>query len=224
MCTEVHFTAQSSYFFETLLSLVPAEKRGTDRQQQLGSNYRNAGIGGKQLSYLSETGGHCREQEYYRRQKDSPAGRSRSGQMPRAPPPGPTAAAIKDVAMAILQKCPDAVPCCNLGLTATEFQVWLPHLPDDKVWRCLVHLKYWTLNLMVYPKVLFRLNFIIKVRAASQTAGSACPIYMTRSFHLLLAAACLRTCSKSLLTYLLIALNSRFRTRRVSPGKPISSL
>ena len=51
--------------------------------------------------------------------------------MPRAPPPGPTAAALKDAAMAILQKCLDAIPCCNLGLTATEFQVWLPHLIEQ---------------------------------------------------------------------------------------------
>ena len=37
--------------------------------------------------------------------------------------------------------------------------------PDDKGWRYLVHLKYWTLclmPLMVYPKVLFPLNFITK--------------------------------------------------------------
>ena len=37
--------------------------------------------------------------------------------------------------------------------------------PDDKVWRYLVYLKYWTLNfrpLMVYPEVLFPPNFIIK--------------------------------------------------------------
>ena len=36
--------------------------------------------------------------------------------------------------------------------------------PDDKVWRYLVYLKYWTLNLrplMVYPEVLFPPNFVI---------------------------------------------------------------
>ena len=37
--------------------------------------------------------------------------------------------------------------------------------PDDEVRRYLVQLEYWTLNLrplMVYPEVLFPLNFIIK--------------------------------------------------------------
>ena len=36
--------------------------------------------------------------------------------------------------------------------------------PDAKVWMYLVYLKYWTLNLMplmVYPNVLFRMNFSI---------------------------------------------------------------
>ena len=39
-----------------------------------------------------------------------------------------------------------------------------------EVWRHLVYLKYWTLNfrpLMVYPKVLFPPNFIIKVHLPS---------------------------------------------------------
>ena len=43
----------------------------------------------------------------------------------------------------------------------------LPNCPDDKVRMCWVYLKYWTLNhrpLMVYPKVLFPPNFIIKAR------------------------------------------------------------
>ena len=37
--------------------------------------------------------------------------------------------------------------------------------PDAKVWMYLVHLKYWTLDLMpltVYPKVLFHPMFSIK--------------------------------------------------------------
>ena len=37
--------------------------------------------------------------------------------------------------------------------------------PDAKVQMCLVYLKHWTLNLMplmVYPKVLFHINFTIK--------------------------------------------------------------
>ena len=39
------------------------------------------------------------------------------------------------------------------------------HLPVDEVQRYLVYLKNWTLNLaplMVYPKVLFPLNFIVE--------------------------------------------------------------
>lgn len=44
-------------------------------------------------------------------------------QMPRAPPPGPTSAMLREAALSALQKCLDALPCCNLGLTATDFQV-----------------------------------------------------------------------------------------------------
>lgn len=43
--------------------------------------------------------------------------------MPKAPAPGPTAAMLQEAAMAMLTKCADALPCNNLGLTATEFQV-----------------------------------------------------------------------------------------------------
>lgn len=57
------------------------------------------------------------------RQKNAPAGKSRSTAMPRAPAPGPTAEMLKSAAVEVLQKCPDALPCCNLGLTATDFQV-----------------------------------------------------------------------------------------------------
>ena len=42
--------------------------------------------------------------------------------------------------------------------------------PDAEVRMCLVYLKYWTLNrmpLMVYPEVLFHLNFSIKAEAQS---------------------------------------------------------
>ena len=44
-------------------------------------------------------------------------------------------------------------------------------LPDEKVWRHLVYLKYWTLNigaLMVYLKVPFPPNFSIKVALCCQ--------------------------------------------------------
>ena len=56
------------------------------------------------------------------RQKNTPAGKSRSTAMPRAPG-GPTAEMLKAAALDVLLKCADAIPCCNLGLTATEFQV-----------------------------------------------------------------------------------------------------
>ena len=51
-------------------------------------------------------------------------------------------------------------PAAPLYMTA-----WTSNLPDDKVRWYLVYLKYSTLNLkplMVCPKVLFPLNFIIK--------------------------------------------------------------
>ena len=52
-------------------------------------------------------------------------------------------------------------------------------LPDDKVRRYLVYLKYWTLNprpLMVYPKVLFPPNFIIN--------SASLPFQQTRCAHM----------------------------------------
>ena len=57
------------------------------------------------------------------RQRGSAAGKSRSIPMPRAPLPGPTPQMLQQAAYDVLQKCQDALPCNNLGLTATEFQV-----------------------------------------------------------------------------------------------------
>lgn len=57
------------------------------------------------------------------RQRGSAAGKSKSIPMPRAPQPGPSAAMLQQAAYEVLQKCADAFPCNNLGLTATEFQV-----------------------------------------------------------------------------------------------------
>ena len=64
------------------------------------------------------------------RQKNTPAGKSRSTAMPRAPG-GPTAEMLKATALEVLLKCADAIPCCNLGLTATEFQVGAISWPHD---------------------------------------------------------------------------------------------
>ncbi len=57
------------------------------------------------------------------RQRGSPASKSKSIPMPRAPLPGPTPQMLQQAAFEVLQKCQDAMPCNNLGLTATEFQV-----------------------------------------------------------------------------------------------------
>ena len=43
--------------------------------------------------------------------------------MPKASLPGPSPAMLQQAAYEMLQKCTDAFPCNNLGLTATEFQV-----------------------------------------------------------------------------------------------------
>ena len=58
--------------------------------------------------------------------------------------------------------------------------------PDDRVWRYLVNLKYWTPNLrplIVYPKVLFPPNFSVKggiwVAAAGTPLGMSARWWQT---------------------------------------------
>ena len=63
-------------------------------------------------------------------------------------------------------RCPKLISCAGCSTAAVVCYIYVHHSclmhPDAKVRMCLVYFKYWTLNFMVYPKILFHPTSSIK--------------------------------------------------------------